>query len=292
MRCTKCGKKAVASLRAYRISLCSDCFIEFYNRMVSRSIKKYNIFKNNDKILAAVSGGKDSTAMASVLSDLGYDFEMLYIDLGIGNYSRDSREKVEKLSEILGVKLNVVSLSEHGIEITKLRGRICSACGTAKRYIMNRFAREKGFTVVATGHTAEDIASFYLKNISGGQKDYAEKLLPRIDPFDEKLVAKAKPLFEVSEKENMLYTILKKLPFKSEECPFSPRQEWKEIVYEIELKKPGFVKNFVRGLISEPEKMEFRHCSLCGEVSLGEICAFCKLKMKFSALSTRNDSKN
>lgn len=281
MKCKKCGKKAVASLRAYRISLCSECFIEFYTRLVKRSIRKYGILKNNDIILLAVSGGKDSAAMASVLRDLGYDFEMLYIDLGIGDYSRDSREKAERLSEILGVKLNTVSLSEYGVEIAKLKGRICSACGTAKRYIMNRFARENGFTVVATGHTAEDLVSFYLKNIAGGQRDYAEKLLPRIEPFDEKLVARAKPLFEVSEKENMIYAIVKKLPFKAEECPFAPKPEWKEIVYDIELRKPGFVKNFLRGLIQEKREMDFRHCSICGEVSLGEICSFCRLRMKF-----------
>lgn len=286
MKCKKCGKRAVTSLRAYRLSLCGDCYLDFYRRLVERSINKYKILKKEEKILLAVSGGKDSSAMASVLSDLGFEFEMLYIDLGIGDYSKESKEKVEELSRILSAKLNVVELKEYGFTIPQVRGRVCSICGNAKRYIMNRFARENGFEVVATGHTAEDIASFYLKNIAGNQQAFAEKLLPRIEPFDAKVVAKARPLFEISEKENMLYTIIKGIPFKSGECPYAPKPEWKEIVYDIELRKPGFTKNFVRGLLNRDRKpMETRYCSICGEISSGEVCSFCKIRMRFSSQS-------
>ncbi|MEM2726747.1 MAG: ATP-binding protein [Archaeoglobaceae archaeon] len=283
MKCKKCGEKAVANLRAYRISLCADCYVEFYKRLVERSIKKYKILSKEEQILLAVSGGKDSSAMASVLKEIGFEFEMLYIDLGIGDYSRDSKQKVEELSDLLKAKLNTVELKNYGFTIPQARGRVCSVCGTAKRYIMNRFARENGFDVVATGHTAEDIASFYLKNIAGNQQAFAEKLLPRIEPFDAKVVARARPLFEISEKENMLYAILKKLPFKSGECPYAPKPDWKEIVYDIELKKPGFVKNFVRGLTVEVKKpSETRYCSICGEITSGDICSFCKIRSKFS----------
>ncbi|MEG9194938.1 MAG: ATP-binding protein [Candidatus Methanoglobus sp.] len=286
MRCRKCGKKAVVSLRAYRISLCGDCYVDFYRRLVERSIKKYRILGKDERILLAVSGGKDSSAMVSVLKELGFEFEILHIDLGIGEYSKDSRRKVENLSEMLSVNLNIVELEDYGFTIPQVRGRVCSACGTAKRYIMNRFARERGFDVVATGHTAEDLASFYLKNIAGGQQVFAEKLIPRIEPFDAKVVAKARPLFEISERENMLYALIKGLPFKSGECPYAPRPEWKEIVYDIELKKPGFTRNFVRGLVGKAENpLETRYCSVCGEISSGEVCSFCKIRMKFTRSS-------
>ncbi len=286
MKCKKCANKAVVSLRAYKIALCADCYLEFYSRLVHRSIKKHKIFMENDKILLAVSGGKDSSAMASVLSDIGYGFEMLHIDLGIGRYSEDCRRKVEELAKIVEKDLHVVDLRDYGFKIPEVRGRICSACGTVKRYVMNKFARENGFTVVATGHTAEDLVSFYLKNVAGGQKEYAEKLLPRVEPFDEKVVARAKPLFEMSEKENMLFAIIKNLPFKGDECPYAPKPEWKEIVYEIEHKKPGFVKNFLRGLLVETKKpLETKYCSICGEVSIGEVCAFCKIRKRFSKTS-------
>ena len=285
MKCRKCGGRAVAHLRAYGLALCENCYPEFYRGLVKRSIKKYGILRKEERILVAVSGGKDSSAMAAVLKDLGYEFEMLYIDLGIGDYSAESERAVKDLSERLDVALNVVRLKEYGFTISdirrKSRRKTCSACGTAKRYIMNRFAREHGFDVVATGHTVEDIVSFYLKNVAGGAKVWVEKLMPRNDPFDAKIVARAKPLFEVSEKENMLYVLIENLPYTAMECPYAPKPEWKEIVYEIERKKPGFAKNFVRGLLAEKQEFqETRYCKICGEVSSAEICAFCRLKMK------------
>ncbi len=276
----RCGRKAVTYLRHYRLALCNECYVEFYRRMVSRSIKKYGIFRKGERILAAVSGGKDSSAMASILVDLGYDVDLLFIDLGIPGYSERSEKVVRELAETLEVELHVVRLSEYGFTLRDVRRRkICSACGTSKRYIMNRFARENGYDIVSTGHTAEDIATFFIKNTAGGNAVYADKLLPRNDPFDEKLVARGKPLFEVYEKENMIYVLVSSTPFTSEECPYAPKPEWKEIIYEIEGKKPGFIKNFVRGLVKRGDsEWEVKHCARCGEVSSTEICAFCRLK--------------
>jgi len=287
MKCKKCGRKAVVNLKAYGLSLCEKCYPEFYKNLVKRSIKRFRILNQDERVLVAVSGGKDSSAMAAVLRELGYNIELLYIDLGIGEYSKVSEKVVKDLSKNLDVKLNVVRLRDYGFTVDdvarRMRRKTCSACGTAKRYIMNRFARENGFEVVATGHTAEDIVSFYLKNVAGGTKVWAEKLMPRNEPFDEKIVTRAKPLFEMSEKENMLYVLVENIPYTPMECPHAPEPEWKEIIYEIERRKPGFVKNFVRGLVRPAEEFEeTKYCKICGEVASGEICAFCRLKEKFT----------
>ncbi|RLI74233.1 adenine nucleotide alpha hydrolase family protein [Archaeoglobales archaeon] len=285
MKCRKCGKKAVANLKQYKIALCENCFPIFYESLVKRCVKKYGILKKDERILAAVSGGKDSIAMITVLKKLNYNVEMLYIDLGIGDYSKNCEKIVEKLAETIDVNLNIVRLLDYGFTIDNVElKKVCSACGTSKRYLMNRYARENKFDVIATGHTSEDITSFAIKNIVGGNFGWIEKLKPRIESFDAKIVPKARPLFERMEKENMLYVLTLNLPFSSENCPNAPINDWKEIVYEIESRKIGFNQNFVRGLVRIGEKVEqeIRYCEICGEVSISNICAFCKLVKRYS----------
>lgn len=285
MKCKKCGRKAIANLKQYKIALCEKCYPVFYESLVKRSIKKYGILKKDEKVLAAVSGGKDSVAMISVLKKLDYNVKMLYIDLGIGDYSKNCEKVVKELAETIGVDLSIVRLADYGFTIDNVElKKVCSACGIAKRYLMNRFARENKFDVVTTGHTSEDITSFAIKNIVGGNFEWIEKLKPRIESFDAKIVPKARPLFERMEKENMLYVLTLNLPFSTENCPNAPVNDWKEIVYEIESRKIGFNQNFVRGLvrIGKKSELETKYCEVCGEVSISNICSFCKLVRRYS----------
>ena len=297
MKCSKCKEKAITYLKPYRIALCKNCYPNFYLNLVNRSIKKYKIIRKNEKILACVSGGKDSSAMAFALKKLGYDIEILHIDLGIGEYSVKSRKVVEELAEEIDVPIHVVELSEYGFTIDDVDvKKVCSVCGTAKRYLMNRFARLNGFDVIVTGHTAEDLILFFFKNILSGGIEWIPKLIPRSEGFNG-LIAKARPLFERSEKENMLFVLSLNVPFLMDECPHAPRDVWKEIIYDIEAKKPGFKQNFVRGLIKLAKSLkvekewEFRKCKICGETSSSEICAFCRYAEKFGKRDTAHSSR-
>jgi uncharacterized protein (TIGR00269 family) len=165
--------------------------------------------------------------------------------------------------------------------------KVCSICGTVKRYLMNRFAREQGFDVVATGHTSEDIIAFFFKNWLSGKFRWSEKLLPRTESFDPKVVTRIRPLFDRAEKENMLYVLTSKLPFLEADCPHAIPDEWKEIIYYIESKKPGFKRGFVLNLAKlakwqRDEKDEsYSYCTRCGEITNTEICAFCKAVERF-----------
>ena len=56
-------------------------------------------------MLVAVSGGKDSLALWDVLIDEGYQTTGLYLDLGIFDYSVESKAKCEAFAAARGVPL-------------------------------------------------------------------------------------------------------------------------------------------------------------------------------------------
>ena len=57
---------------------------------MTKAIEKFDMLRLDDKVLVAVSGGKDSLAVWDLLVELGYQADGLYIGLGIGTVSQRS----------------------------------------------------------------------------------------------------------------------------------------------------------------------------------------------------------
>ncbi len=286
MRC-RCGKRAIFNSKVYRVSLCENCYSKFYVNLVKKSIKKYGILKKSEKILACISGGKDSVSMVYTLKELGYNLNLFFIDLGIKNQSVKGKKVFEESSEIFDLSSSLIKLKDFGLTVDDFRmKKICSACGTAKRYLMNKFASENGFDIISTGHTCDDILLFFFKNILSGNLKYITKLRPRVDGFNG-LVTKVKPIFERIEEENLILVKTLNLPFLIERCPYKPRDIWRDLLQTIEKEKPGFKQNFVRGVVKlasnlDIERWDLKYCKLCGEVSSVDVCSFCRLVERYS----------
>ena len=83
MKCRKCGAHAVLNMRQHRLALCREHFLEWIPEQTQRFIERYRMFTPEERILVAVSGGKDSLGLWDVLQRLGYQADGLYISLGI-----------------------------------------------------------------------------------------------------------------------------------------------------------------------------------------------------------------
>src|SRR4030095_12278335 len=147
MKCRKCGDAAALELRRHNAAFCSPHFLEFFQKQVREAIRHHRMFAPDTTILVAVSGGQDSLALWGVLRAEGDETAGLYLDLGISEYSVESKAKCAAFAAARGQKLiveRVVDAVGAPIpEVQKVTRRpTCSACGLSKRYLMNRAALE------------------------------------------------------------------------------------------------------------------------------------------------------
>src|SRR5262245_19078817 len=112
MHCTVCREKALVEIKRHNSGFCREHFFAYFENQVRKAIDEFDMFQPDDRILVAVSGGKDSLALWDVLLRLGYRADGLYIGLGIEGYSDESQAQVEAFAAERGASLQVVSIPE------------------------------------------------------------------------------------------------------------------------------------------------------------------------------------
>jgi tRNA(Ile)-lysidine synthase len=113
--------------------------------------------------LALVSGGPDSVALLRVVIALGGEPVVLHVDHGLrGEESREDAEFVRDLCRRLNVRSEVRQIRLDGGSNFQERAR-------DERYrLAEETAVRLGLRVVATGHTADDVAETVLMNLARG----------------------------------------------------------------------------------------------------------------------------
>lgn len=292
MKCRKCGGGAALELRRHNAAFCTPHFIEFFRKQVAEAVHRHRMFTREETILVAVSGGKDSLALWDVLIEDGYRTAGLYLDLGIFDYSRESRAKCEAFAAARGQTLYVERVADAvGAAIPVVqqitRRPTCSACGLSKRYLMNRAALAHGYVVVATGHNLDDEAATLFGSVMHWQTDALPRQSPALPSTHPKLVRRVKPLYRLSELETAAYAFLRRIDYIVDECPFAAGATsiaHKEVLNRLEEASPGAKHNFLFGFLERArpafervEKVALQECAACGQVTTGAVCAFCKL---------------
>ncbi len=314
MNCTKCptSTRAVIGLPRHNAAFCKACFTTFVHEQVARAIKAFKMFTPEDRILVAVSGGKDSLALWHILLTLGYRADALYVNLGIGSYSEESHRKVQHYAETVaaarGGKLLVhVVEQEAGAGIrelaTILHRPTCSTCGTIKRYQFNRAAVEQEYDVMATGHNLDDEAARLLGNVLHWQDEYLEKQSPTLPASVEGFSKKVKPLCRLSEREIAAYAVVNRIDYIVEECPMAKGSKmilYKEVLNRLETESPGTKQRFYWGFLEKQTKPEpmtesmaekdqrtLTPCESCGQPTTAGTCSYCKMMAKAKAAAPR-----
>jgi len=296
VKCTRCGSDKVVFKRVVSGELlCRTCFIESFEKRVRRTIARYNLFREDDRIAVALSGGKDSLALLKLLWKLERDFPAaslvaITIDEGIPNYRDESLRIAIEFCKKLNVEHHVYTFKDFfNITIneymsTALREKTglgpCSLCGILRRRALDIAAEKVNATVVATAHTLDDIVQTYFMNLLRG--DLPKGLIgvrtndvpiPRVAPF------RLTP-----ENEVVLYAYISGIPFQETPCPYasySQRDPVRKFLTEFEDNHPGSLyaaMSRLEELLSNHDREPKKYaCRVCHSPSSGEICRACQI---------------
>ena len=285
------------------MKLCAEHFDEYFINRLTRTLKRYKMIKEGERILVAISGGKDSIALIHALYRILFgkvDIKAIHIRLGIKDYSNVCLKITTEILNQLDIEHHIVDLKQEyrftvDEIVSKLRFRRapCSICGLIKRRVLNDYALKLKVDKIATGHTLDDEATFLLLNYASGNLDLLSRSGPTAPSKYKILVAKIKPLYEVTELETATYCKVNNLKYVESKCPYAekaPTIALKDVVNNIEKIRPGFklhlirsfnrkIKPAIKSFYAQLEG-ELKFCKICGYPTNATYCAFCRLKRR------------
>ncbi|MDY6794086.1 MAG: ATP-binding protein [Actinomycetota bacterium] len=292
-RCRICSDSTlILRITEFNLKTCMSCYPRFLERRVRRTVEKYNMLHEGDRVAMALSGGKDSTALLFILRRLsvvmGFEVFGLHFHLNMGDYSDGNLEIVSEQAVRAGVPLEVCRIGDLGLRVRRVKGwQPCAVCGAIKRSLLNREARRMRATVIVTAHTLEDMLLFSFKNLLSRRYYIPQPVLPATDL----LARKVKPLMFTPERLNKVYCQIRGIPFFEEKCPeWSPRgHAMKEVFEHMERVMHSSKLQLLLSLMEVmPPEEEYTwkpltSCPRCGEPTSKQLCSICLLSDWFAA---------
>ena len=158
-------------------------------RLAAQAVHRYGMINRDDRILAAVSGGKDSLTMLWYLVDvlkrapIKYEIIPVYLEMG---FDGQGMERMEKYLAMLGLPYHVEA-TRYGLQAQERFGKLnpCFVCSRRRRKRLFDLAHELHCNKIALGHNQDDFIETFLLNMLFGAETSTMKPLQSI--FDGKL---------------------------------------------------------------------------------------------------------
>jgi uncharacterized protein (TIGR00269 family) len=299
--CYQCKNPAYTRAPGATAFVCRKCYSTAVLDRVRRTINRYQMFHDGDIIAVGLSGGKDSTVLLHILSQLEKSHPRSFltaiaIDEGIRGYRDEAIKCAQLAAEKAAVELSLVSFEElFGYTLDELALRLvdahssqkpCAICGNLRRYALNKAARELGATKLATGHNLDDEAQTCLLNMLRGDVFRFRRLSRKPTQKHPQLVPRVKPLVELTEREIQLYALAKEIHYHDVECPYAltaMRNDIRSFLAAQEEKRAGTLITVLRfhdRLMAQKNgemSPRLKPCKKCGEPTSTETCSTCKI---------------
>ena len=183
---------------------------------MDKSIFGYGMIQPGDRVLIALSGGKDSVTLTHQLGLRARHFSIPFtaeaVHIRTEYADLEGIERLEELTESISLPFHQIELSVTG-RLKPGRRMSCYWCSTQRRTELLRYAEANGFSRIALGHHMDDILETFLMNLT--HKGELSTMLPvlKYDRYDQWII---RPLAWVTEEETEAYA--REIGFEAVRC--------------------------------------------------------------------------
>lgn len=236
-------------------------------RLVGKAIGDFNLINAGDRILVALSGGKDSWSLLLALRELQrkapVSYEIGVVTVHPGHQEFDCSPVIDRLKrDHIAHEVLFSSL----VDIVKSNltpgTNACSFCSRLRRGVLYSYAARNKWNKLALGHHADDFIETLLMNLffNGSIKGMSPKL-----KSDDQRNTVIRPLVYVDESLTDKFARDHDAPILGCSCPFqgttNQKRKWtKNLISKLELEAP----NIKSSMLSAMGRVHTRHL-LCAE---------------------------
>ncbi len=225
------------------------------NSRLDKAIWEYQMIRDGDKLLVAVSGGADSMVLLSLLSQRlqiyarDVDLLPLYVDMGFGDAMEDRCDRMGTFFGELGLE-GIIRRTRIGdiAHDRSVRVNACFLCSRIRRKEIFHAAEQNGCNRIVFAHHKDDLVETLLINLFFARE--ISTMRPVLPVHNGKFYI-IRPLFYTEEAMIKRFAEQKKLPVIDHEWPTdgqSKRQYVKELVQQLERDYSGVRENIFKAM--------------------------------------------
>lgn len=206
-------------------------------KATGKAVNKYRMIQENDEVLLAVSGGKDSLALALALSlrrkwlPVTYKLRALMINWIEHPISDEAKEQLYKYFSDLNIDLQIFDEAQFP---ESFKGDFnCYLCSRNRRRILFEYADKSNETLIAMGHHLDDLVETSMMNLCF--RANFGTMLPVQEFFNGKMHI-IRPLIEIPENTLKRLANAYDLPVVKPVCPYDQtniRSQLKPIISSL-----------------------------------------------------------